>query len=216
MNVFLANPLGIQLDGVTGEGQDDDYSFDTLWHSEGRLTADGYVVRMAIPFKSLRFSNAPAQTWGIAFGRIITRNNETSFWPYITRRIASFGTQVATLEGLERISPGRNLQFIPYGTFTSARFLEAGQSDLASDTLGRAGLDGKMVLHDAVTVDLTLNPDFSQVESDEPQVTVNQRFEVFFPEKRPFRQGELPAATGGGSSSCLRGGFRGPDCSVTP
>ena len=184
--IFLANPLGIQLDGVTGEGQDDDYSFDTLWYTEGRLTADGYVVRVAIPFKSLRFSNAPAQTWGIALGRIITRNNETSFWPFITRRIASFGTQAATLEGLERISPGRNLQFIPYGTFTSARFLETGQPELATDTLGRAGLDAKMVLHDAVTVDLTLNPDFSQVESDEPQVTINQRFEVFFPEKRPF------------------------------
>jgi len=182
--VFLTNPLGIQLDETTAEGQNDDPSFDTLWHSEGRVTPDGYLVRFALPFKSLRFSNAPTQTWGIALGRIIPRNNETSFWPYITRRIASFGQQLATLEGLEQISPGRNVQVIPYGTFTSARFLDG--STVADDTRGRVGLDVKMVFRDAVTLDLALNPDFSQVESDEPQVTINQRFEVFFPEKRPF------------------------------
>lgn len=184
--IFLANPLGIQLDGVTTEGQDDDYTFDALWQSDGRLTPEGYVVRMVIPFRSLRFADAPQQTWGIALGRIIVRNNETAFWPYITRRIASFGPQLATLEGLERISPGRNVQAIPYGTVTSARFLDADPGAYARETTGRAGLDAKVVLRDAVTVDLTLNPDFSQVESDEPQVTVNQRFEVFFPEKRPF------------------------------
>jgi hypothetical protein len=184
--LFLTNPLGIQLDGVTSETQDDDYSFDTLWHSEGQLTDRGYVVRIAIPFKSLRFSNAAVQTWGIGVGRIIPRNNETSFWPYITRRVAGFAQQLATLEGLERISPGRNMQIIPYGTFTGARFLESDRTDRSTEIRGRVGLDAKMVLGDAVTLDLAANPDFSQVESDEPQVTINQRFEVFFPEKRPF------------------------------
>ncbi len=184
--LFLANPLGIQLDGIVTEGQDDDYTFDAVWHSEGRLTPGGYVVRIAIPFRSLRFTNAAQQTWGIALGRIIVRNNETSFWPYITRRIPSFVQQMATLEGLERVSPGRNLQAIPYTTFTAARFLEGSPAAYAREASARLGLDAKAVLRDAVTVDLTLNPDFSQVESDEPQVTVNQRFEVFFPEKRPF------------------------------
>ncbi len=183
--MFLANPLGIQLDGVATEGQDDDYTYDTLWTSEGRVTADGYVVLIAIPFRSLRFSNEDVQTWRIALGRIIPRANETSFWPYITRRISSVGQQMATLEGVSGVSPGRNLQAIPYGSFAAARFLtDEGVPD--RDTLGRAGLDAKAVIKDAVTLDLTVNPDFSQVESDEPQVTVNQRFEVFFPEKRPF------------------------------
>jgi hypothetical protein len=184
--LFLTNPLGIQLDGVVTEGQDDDYTFDALWESDGRLTPDGYVVRIAIPFRSLRFSEAPEQRWGIALGRIIVRNNETSFWPYVTRRIPSFAQQMATLEGLEHVSPGRNLQAIPYSTLTAARVLETDPAAYARTTSGRAGLDAKLVLRDAVTVDLTLNPDFSQVESDEPQVTINQRFEVFFPEKRPF------------------------------
>jgi hypothetical protein len=183
--LFLTNPFGIQRDGIWSDGQDDDYSYDTLWHSEGRLTADGYVVLMAIPFKSLRFSNQPRQTWGIAVARIITRANETSFWPYVTHRIASLGQQLATLEGIEGVSPGRNLQAIPYASYAGARFQdERGVS--VSDATGRAGVDGKAVIKDTLTLDVTVNPDFSQVESDEPQVTINQRFEVFFPEKRPF------------------------------
>jgi opacity protein-like surface antigen len=184
--VFLVNPLGVQLDGITTEGQNDDYSFDTLWHSEGRLTHDGYVVKIAIPFKSLRFRNAPTQNgWGISLTRAIMRENEMAFWPRLTRSIASFTSQMATVEGLEQISPGRNMQLIPYGSFAATRFLED-RASLVSDAIGRTGLDAKVVLRDAVTIDAALNPDFSQVESDEPQVTTNQRWEVFFPEKRPF------------------------------
>ena len=184
--VFLVNPLGIQMDGITTEGQDDDYSYDTLWHSDGRATPDGFVTWIAVPFKSLRFSGAEQQIWGFGLGRIIPQNNETSFWPVLTRQIQSFGSQLATLEGLERLSPGRNLQFIPYAAGTTARYLDEESGTYASKTEGRIGLDSKVVVKDAITVDLTLNPDFSQIESDEPQVTINQRYEVFFPEKRPF------------------------------
>ena len=182
---FLVNPLGIQLDGVATEGQDDDYSYDTLWQSDGRLTKDGYVVVIKIPFKSLRFSNADAQTWGVAVARSIPRANEMSFWPYITRRIAGLGQQLASLEGLKGISPGRNLQAIPYGNFATARVLDE-DGVRRTEQAARVGIDGKAVIKDAMTVDMTVNPDFSQVESDEPQVTVNQRYEVYFPEKRPF------------------------------
>ncbi|MFB3852728.1 MAG: DUF5916 domain-containing protein [Vicinamibacterales bacterium] len=184
--LFIANPYGIQMDAITTEGQDDDYSFDALWHSEGRKTADGFVVSMAIPFKSLRFSNSDEQTWGVSFIRAIPLNNETSFWPYVTRRVSGMLQQFATLEGLSGISPGRNLQFIPYAAATGARFLETAPPRFETDRDLRVGLDAKIVVRDAFTIDAALNPDFSQVESDEPQVTVNQRFEVFFPEKRPF------------------------------
>ena len=183
---FITNPLGIQLDGVTAEGQDDDFTFDTLWKSEGRLTDFGYVVRMEIPFRSLRFPATPSMTWGFAVVREIPRANETSFWPYVTNKVAGFGQQLAALHGLERISPGRNIQLIPYGTFAGARFLDEETSRYGTDADARVGLDAKFVLKDAFTLDVTLNPDFSQVESDEPQVTINQRFEVFFPERRPF------------------------------
>ncbi len=185
--MFLVSPLGIQLDGIVTEGQNDDFSFDTIWQSRGELTDFGYVVWIAIPFKSLRFppSTGP-QTWGIAFMRGIPVNSENAFWPGITRSKTSFTGQFADLRGLQNVSPGRNIQLIPYGTFTGARFLDRDVAAYDSETDGRAGIDAKVVARDSLAIDFTLNPDFSQVESDEPQVTVNQRFEVFFPEKRPF------------------------------
>ncbi len=184
--VFWANPLGVQLDGIMTEGQDDDYSFDTVWESDGHLTPDGYVVRFAIPFRSLRFARGTAQSWGIGLGRFIRRYNEESYWPYITKRISGYVPQFATLEGLEDIVPGRNLRLNPYSAFTGARFLDAGVPAFRRESEPRIGLHAKAVLGGALTLDGTVNPDFSQVESDQPQVTINERFEVFYPEKRPF------------------------------
>jgi hypothetical protein len=184
--LFMVNPLGVQMDGVRTEGQDEDLSFDTLWHSEGRLTSDGYAVRMAIPFRSLRFTGADVQSWGIALGRFIRRSNEEAYWPVITKRVNSFVPQFGNLLGLRDISSGHNVQVIPYGVFAGARVLDEAASAFRGTGDQRVGLDAKLVLRDALTLDATVNPDFSQVESDDPQVTVNQRFEVFFPEKRPF------------------------------
>lgn len=190
--VFAANPFGVQLDSIYTEGQGYDFSFDTVWYSEGRITERGFVVRIAIPFKSLRFTEAPEQSWGIALSRIIPRNNEFVYWPHITNRVEGFVHQFAELEWTEEISPGRNIQLIPYGVLSNKRLLDF-QSPVEgfgfdSTTEGRIGLDAKFVLRDALALDVTINPDFSQVESDEPQVVVNKRFEVFFPEKRPFFQ----------------------------
>ena len=184
--VFWANPLGVQLDGIMTEGQDDDYSFDTVWQSEGHLTPEGYVVRFAIPFRSLRFASGAAQSWGIGLGRFIRRYNEESYWPHITKRLAGFVPQFGTLEGLEDIVPGRNVRLNPYGAFTGARFLDTSVPAFRREDDPRIGLDMKAVLGGALTLDGTVNPDFSQVESDQPQVTINERFEVFYPEKRPF------------------------------
>jgi hypothetical protein len=174
---------------MLSEAQNDDFSFDTLWYTEGRLTADGFVAMMTIPFKSLRFSAEAAQKWGFGLGRFIPTNNESSFWPYITQKVDGFCPQLGSMTGLENISPGRNLQVIPYGAFGFSHFLDTPNSGIPSflgKTTLRAGLDAKAVIHDSLTLDVALNPDFSQVESDDPQVTVNQRYEVQFPEKRPF------------------------------
>jgi Domain of unknown function (DUF5916) len=187
--LLLVNPLGIQADGIVAAGQDDDYSFDTLWYSRGQRTPQGYVVWMAIPFKSLRFPSEPKQVWGVAVGRFCPFRNEQDWWPYLTDRIENILSQFATADGLENISPGRNLQFIPYAFSRSRKELNTINTPPAFETDTAkldVGLDAKAVLKDALVMDVTLNPDFSQVESDEPQVTVNQRFEVFFPERRPF------------------------------
>jgi hypothetical protein len=185
---FVANPLGIQMDGLITEGQDEDFSFDTLWHSEGQLTPDGFVVWMAIPFKSLRFNPGHGDSWGIALARYIPTNNESSTWPLLTRKIEAYVPQFATLQALENIHAGHNLQLSPHLLVSRQRFLDqSGVSPLfRQETEHVAGLDAKYVVRDGLTFDFTANPDFSQVESDEPQVTVNQRYEVYFPEKRPF------------------------------
>ncbi len=187
---FDVNPYAIQFDGITTDGYGDDFSWEGLWYTEAKITEDGYVVLITIPFKTLRFSDAPKQQWGVLLGRFIQRNNEFSMWPHVTRRkLPQFVAQFGNMEGLENISPGRNMQFIPYGLLSGSRYLDrpaGGAPEISTKPDFRGGLDSKIVLKDALTLDLTLNPDFSQVESDEPQVTVNQRFEVFFPERRPF------------------------------
>jgi hypothetical protein len=183
---FAVNPVGVQQDGVVTEGQDEDTSFDTVWTSEGLLTDFGYVVRMAIPFRSLRFENESDQTWGIGLGRAIRRNNEESYWPHLTKKIRGFVPQLGDAQGLAQISPARNLQINPYSVLARARVFDDNLPGHVTQGDERVGLDAKAVLRDAFTLDATLNSDFSQVETDDPQVTVNERFEVFFPEKRPF------------------------------
>jgi hypothetical protein len=196
---FQTTPLGVQWDAIwtetphednTGSTPNFDPSFDTVWDSKGKLTSQGYVVWMAIPFKSLRFSPAHQQSWGIILYRGILRENEDDFWPEISRSVEGRLGQSATASGLEGISPGRHVQFIPYGVLRSFRALDTRDPAAARfdnrDAEFRGGIDSKFVLHDNLVLDVTANPDFSQVESDEPQITVNQRFEVFFPERRPF------------------------------
>jgi hypothetical protein len=196
---FQTNPLGVQWDAIwTEEAHEDstgnivnfDTSFDTVWDSRGKVTPEGYVVWMAIPFKSLRFSPQQEQTWGLILYRGILRENEDAFWPEISRRVEGRLDQAATANGLEGISPGRNMQFIPYGVVRSFHALDT-RDPLTprfdnSTAEFRGGLDAKFILHDNLVLDVTANPDFSQIESDEPQITVNQRFQVYFPEKRPF------------------------------
>jgi hypothetical protein len=192
---FFANPLGVQADALWTEGpgnpdQNFDMSFDTVWNSAGRVTDRGYVIWMAIPFRSLRFASNDPQTWGLLLARELPRKNEKSFWPQYSSRIIGRLNQAGHATGLEQISPGRNFQLIPYGVFRSFKELDLTDPNLPNYTqraaFGQVGLDAKAVLKDKFVLDVTANPDFSQVESDDPQVTVNQRFEVEFPEKRPF------------------------------
>jgi hypothetical protein len=191
--VFTCNALGVQMDGRWTEGRSGgnfDSSFDALWHSSGRITDRGYVVWMEIPFKSLRFPALEEQEWGIVMIRWIPRNNESSTWPWVTTRIQGRLNQGATLSGIENIAPGRSILLIPFGFLRSYRTLDARDPEqvvFASKSADPdAGLDAKFVIKNRFALDVALNPDFSQVESDEPQITVNRRFEVFFPEKRPF------------------------------
>lgn len=182
--VFSSNAFGVQQDALLAEGEDPDDSFDTVWQTESRRSDSGFVVLMTVPFSSLRFTAGPSQEWGIALGRVSPGLSEEVFWPYITNRVEGFTNQMADAS-LTGVVTGRNLLFIPYGALSNSRALDASQPAFERASERRVGLDAKAVVS-AFTFDATVNPDFSQVTPDEPQVTVNQRFEVFFPERRPF------------------------------
>src|SRR5437867_2265267 len=178
---FQVNPRGVQADGIWSEASSTwDLSFDTVWRSDARMTANGYLAMIAVPFKSLRFPPVDVQQWGVFFNRVITRKNEDSYWPPYSSDVAGLLNQEGEADGLMSVSPGRNLQVIPYSSFLAARPPIRSRSEM------QAGVDAKAIIRDSLVADVTVNPDFSQVESDEPQETVNRRFEVFFPEKRPF------------------------------
>jgi hypothetical protein len=188
--IFDVNALGVQADALWTEGQGADYSWDTVWYSRTKTTDRGYVVWMSLPFRSLRFHKANANGWGIVLQRYIARANETDLWPLVSAKISGRLNQEATLIGFEDISPGRNMQFIPYMEARSFRAVDtrdpAQPFFSTAKVQGKVGMDAKVVFHDSLVLDATVNPDFAQVESDDPQNTANQRFEVYFPEKRPF------------------------------
>ncbi len=163
--VFSSNALGVQQDGFFTEGQGQDRQFDTVWYSEGQLFEGGYAILMRIPFRSVRFSDESLGRWGIAFRRTIERDGEESYWPFITTRIQGFIVQFGSMTGLADVSGSRNIRLIPYANLAHARLLDRKQSAFVTEQDARVGLDAKFVFSDNVTLDLTVNPDFSQVES---------------------------------------------------
>ena len=191
---FYANPYGVQQDGIWNDFSEPDYSYDMLWNSQGRITPQGFVLWFEIPFRSLRFPRTAEQDWGIFFERDIRRNFEFSFYPRITSNAQGFLTQETKMDGMRDISPGRNMQFIPYGLLASDHFLNqpvltaAGPPPAYQDAFEhRAGLDAKFVAKDSLTFDVTLNPDFSQVETAVTDINFNYN-EKFRSDNRPFFQ----------------------------
>jgi Domain of unknown function (DUF5916) len=188
--LFDVNPRGVQSDALWSEDSGTDYSYDTVWDSRGKLTDKGYVVWVSIPFRNIRFHPANEQVWGVTLMRYVARSDEYDYWPRVSSRISGRLNQEGLITGVENVSPSRNMQFNPYGYLSGLHTLDdrdPTQPRFDNRNLqGKLGLDSKFVFHDSLVLDTTINPDFAQIESDQPQNTVNQRFEVFFPEKRPF------------------------------
>jgi hypothetical protein len=193
------NPLGVQADAVLTEGRGEDYTVDIVMESKGALTPDGYVVEVAIPFKSLRYEAGKGKLWGVhAFRRIQRLDAELDSWMPFSRDNSGSLNQEGHLTGFEAIAEQRPLEFIPSVTLSETgrrvRAFPRGSALSFSDP-GRVvnpalsfdpGLTAKIGLTRTTTLDLTVNPDFAQVEADQPVVTANQRFPIFFDEKRPF------------------------------
>src|SRR5712671_308128 len=197
---FDFNPLGVQADGVWTDGQNEDFNPDIVMESKGMVTADGWTVEVAIPFKSLRYVAGKDKLWGVHFWRRIKRfNNELDMWMPLNRDISSWLAQEGHLSGLDGISAERTLELIPSLTLseTGKRKTSLTPAQVNSGMLdpGRfvnepikfyPGLTGKYTITPNVTLDFAVKPDFAQVESDQLVVRANQRFPIFFDEKRPF------------------------------
>ena len=187
--LFTVNPVGVQADAAWADNISTDYSYDQVWDSEGQVTDEGWMALMAIPFRSLRFRPNGAD-WGVVFGRNFPRNSETDNWPHIATNITGVLSQEATLHGIEGVTGSHNVQINPYVLGQNERTLETvdplNPYFSSRHIEGTAGGEVKAILKDSIIFDATINPDFSDVESDQPQFTVNQRYPVYFPELRPF------------------------------
>ncbi len=181
--VFMTNAAGARADRqIANEGREVNASWDAIWRVETRRDDEGWTVEMEIPFRSIR--SAPVgDVWGINFSRRIRRNNEIAFWAAIPRAYALTRLSLAgTLTGLPGTrSAGRDLRFTPYALANTVR----GTGGSVFDRELQGGLDLKWGMTRGLALDLTVNPDFAQVEADEQRVNLTQ-FSLFFPEKREF------------------------------
>ena len=188
---FRINPLGVQADAIFSE-QDgvEDFSWDMIWNSVARITADGYIVETALSLKQLRFpAGEGPQTWGFEAFRSYPRNVRHRISSQRRdRNIGCLLCQENKISGLEELAQGRNLEFDPTGTFSRTDEL-ASPTDTSltrGDVKAEAGLTARWNMTSSLTLNGTVNPDFSQVEADVAQLDVNQRFALYYPEKRPF------------------------------
>ncbi|MEW6366313.1 MAG: DUF5916 domain-containing protein [Acidobacteriota bacterium] len=192
---FEVNPLGVQQDGVFSEGQwtagelfggstdkNPDYAFD----SKGRVTPEGYCVEVRIPFKSLRYPGKGPQRWGINVKRTVQRTGYIDTWTDVRRASASFLAQSGYIEGIHDLKRGLVIETQPFATLVANGSRDSDTGDFTRQSTDvNPGVNLRLGLTN-VSFDATVNPDFSQVESDVGQVTANERFALFYPEKRPF------------------------------
>lgn len=198
--VFGTNPAGIEYDGqVTNEGQGGgglgsgqmqqsgsgggfNLNWDGAWDVRARITEIGWTAEFAIPFRTLRFPAGTDQVWGVNFQRNIRRRNERAYWAPIPQQFNIYRLSLGgSLSGLQ--TPAiRNLKVTPY---VLGNLVTSGERPVDTVTLGDVGGDIKYSLTPSLTLDGTINTDFAQVEVDDQQVNLD-RFNLFFPEKRPF------------------------------
>ncbi len=199
--VLAFNPLGIQADGIFTEGgfgNNEDYSVDIVMESKGQVVDDGYIIEVKVPFKSFRYEIGKGKSWGLHLQRTIKhKNNEQTSWMPLARDQNGLLNQAGQITGIENISTEHNLEIIPSLTVSeSGRRVSALPAGLSAlNDPGRfvnqplnfdPGLSLKYSLTPNITLDFTINPDFAQVEADQTVLTANQRFPLFFEERRPF------------------------------
>ena len=179
--------------GMSSSGQfgiRGDESWNALFDTGGRVVEDGWTAEMRIPFKSLRYpsrAEGEGHRWGFQITRLIRDKSEALSWSPISRGVAGQLTQFGVLEGPSDLSRSRNLEILPEVTGFRLGSLDTETGDFNTGNAdGELGLNVKYGITPNLTADVTVNPDFSQIEADRPQIETNQRFALFFPEQRPF------------------------------
>ncbi|MCJ7449749.1 MAG: carbohydrate binding family 9 domain-containing protein [Bacteroidales bacterium] len=180
---FGISAAGAQTEGLQYDGTKVLYSWDIKWRSAVRSFDDRWVIELSIPFRSIRYSEGDDE-WGINFGRLDLKNNEKSAWAPVPRQFPHCSLPYTGTLVWDKPMGKAGLRFslIPYVTGKATRDNEAGENTTWN---GNAGIDAKMILSTSMNLDLTVNPDYSQVEVDRQQTNLD-RFELFFPEKRQF------------------------------
>jgi hypothetical protein len=191
---FFISPYGIQSDGMWIEsiqamggptGPKVDFNQDFIFESNGRVVEDGWVAEARIPYVSLRFPEVPEQDWGLQIARGIMRNSYKSTWAPLTVNESSTLAQSGTLTGLRDLRPKRLIELNPVATGKLEGFRE-NKGFVRQSPEAEVSLNGRLGITQNLVLDATINPDFSQVEADVDQIQVNERFALFFPEKRSF------------------------------
>lgn len=195
---FFVNPLGIQGDLRIDTNGEDNPSPDYIWHSMGRVTEDGWQVEIAIPFSSLRFPDREEQVWRANFWRDHRRDVRRQIaWAATDRDNPCWMCQWGTLTGIRGVRPSRDLSVVASVIgYRDGRLVEshdAGPDRPAEglrfeDPHGEAGLNLRYAVTSTSTAEATINPDFSQIESDASRIDVNEPYALFYDERRPFFQ----------------------------
>lgn len=188
-NAFLfgVNPYGVQREGLIANGgnqfEDLNISWDNKWYSEAKILEDRWVCEIAIPYKTIRFKEG-LSSWNINFYRLDTHHAEQSTWSPISRvyNITSLAFSRELIWDKPLSHPGGNISVIPY---MAGHNINDFENNKPVDRAPAIGGDAKIALGPALNLDLTVNPDFSQVEVDQQVVNLS-RFEIFYPEKRQF------------------------------
>jgi hypothetical protein len=191
---FFISPFGIQSDGMWLEsiepmggptGPKVDFNPDFIFESDGRVVEDGWIAEVRIPYVSLRFPETPEQDWGLQVARGVMRNGFKSSWAPLTVNVSSTLAQSGRLRGLRDLHPKRLIEVNPVTTGKVEGFRQEGVY-ARGGVEPEIGVNGRIGITQNLVFDATVNPDFSHVEADVDQVQVNERFALFFPERRSF------------------------------
>lgn len=181
---LFVNPSGIQMDALNTSASGEQFEADLLWDSAGRVTEDGYIVEIRLPLQSIRFSGGSQVRMGILFFRKISRTGVSYSWPEMAPGQWVFDSPGHLV--FDDLKQPPLLELLPSVTYGINQTRAATNHWNSSDNKAAVGLSAKYGVTSNITLDATINPDFSQVESDAFQVQVNQRFPIFYSEKRPF------------------------------